>query len=67
MRFSKNIHTNKHQNAIVEEQLPFSGSLLGFFYFSFLMQWSRSVILFLFFLPYYDMQSSCNIIFTSFY
>lgn len=64
--FQKNIHTNKHQNAIVEEQLPFSGSLLGFFYFVFLMQWSRSVILFLFFfLPYYDMQSSCNI-FTSF-
>lgn len=35
MRFSKNIHTNKHQNAIVEEQLPFIGSLLGFFYFIF--------------------------------
>lgn len=31
MRLKKNIHTNKHQNAIVEEQLPFSGSLLGFF------------------------------------
>lgn len=46
MRFKEK--KKKHQNAIVEEQLPLDGSLLGFFLFYFLMPWSSLVIFSLF-------------------